>query len=81
MTQFNELPVRPLRERLIGYVKDYALTNYDKGGWDVIVECYDDDMIADVIGKARTPEGAIRKFRPLVSVWADRQADARNSAF
>ena len=66
---------------LVAVVKAHALTNYDKGGWDVVVEAYDDTMIADVIGKARTPKGAIAKFAPLVDVWADRQADAINSAF
>lgn len=66
---------------LVDIVKSHAIRNYDKGGWDVVVECYDDTMIADVIGKARTPKGAIGKFRPLVDVWADRQADAINSAF
>jgi nitrate reductase NapAB chaperone NapD len=66
---------------LIRQVEQYALDNYEKGGWDVIVECYDDEMIADIIGRARTIDGAIKKFKGIVSVYADRQADAINSAF
>lgn len=79
--RFSDFPEHTLRERLVAEVKAHALAHYNDGGWDVVVECYDDDMIADVIGKARTPKGAIGKFKPLVDVWADRQADAINSAF
>lgn len=62
---------------LINDIRGYALANYDKGGWDVIVEAWDDDQIADVIGKARTLNGALRKLRPIIDVYADRQTDAR----
>jgi len=66
---------------LVAAVKLHAHEHYDEGGWDVVVETYDDAQIAQVIGLARTEAGAIAKFADLVSVWADRQADARNSAF
>jgi hypothetical protein len=66
---------------LVGIVKAYASEHYDAGGWDVIVECWDDAQLADAIGYASTPAGAIDKLRPVVSVWADQQADAKNSAF
>lgn len=66
---------------LIEAVKSHALAHYTDGGWDVVVECYSDDEVAEVIGKATTVAGALRKFAPLVDVWSDRQADARNSAF
>lgn len=69
------------RQELIEQVKAYALEHYEDGGWDVVVECYDDAMIAEVIGKARTLKGALAKFKTVVSIYADRQADARNSAF
>lgn len=69
------------RDRLVQAIKDHAEEHYEDGGWDVVVECYGDEEIAGVIGKARTVKGALAKFQLLVSVWADRQADARNSAF
>ena len=65
------------RQSLIDAVKAHAIQQ----GWDVVVECYDDTMIDDMIGRARTPKGAIAKFHTLVSVHADRHADATNSAF
>jgi hypothetical protein len=47
----------------------------------VPAETYTDDEIHQQIGKARTFNGALRKFAPLISVWAEREAGARNSAF
>ena len=71
---------------LVEAVKAHALVHYAEGGWDVIVECWDDQQIADAItnaiGPIRTAEQAIAHFRDgVVAVWADQQADARNSAF
>lgn len=68
------------RQELVDAVKLHAVTHYSEG-WDVVVETMDDDDINDIIGLARTPAGAIKKFAPIVGVWADRIADARNSAF
>ncbi len=67
--------------QLVKAVKAHALEHYSDGGWDVIVETYTDDEIAAQIGQARTVRGALAKFADVVSVWADRQADAENSAF
>lgn len=69
------------QKTLVDAVKAHALEHYEDGGWDVIVECWEDDQISEQIGQAATIEGAIEKFDTVVSVWADRQADARNSAF
>jgi hypothetical protein len=69
------------KEELVQQVKWHAEEHYNDGGWDVIVECWDDEQIANQIGRARTVEGAVKKFKDVVSVWADRQADAINSAF
>lgn len=60
-------------------VKAYALEHYTDGGWDVIVETFEDDELAEAIGRATTLKGALRKLRPLVEVWNDRQQDAINS--
>jgi hypothetical protein len=66
---------------LVEQVKAHALAHYEDGGWDVIVECWEDEDIARQIGGARTLTGALAKLAPFVDVMADRQADARNSAF
>lgn len=70
-----------MTQELIDAVQEHAHDHYNEGGWDVVVECYSDEMIEEVIAGATTPAEAIAKFAPLVDVWADRQADAINSAF
>lgn len=68
---------------LVKAVQEYALKHYNDGGWDVIVECWSADEIASEVTESlcKTPEDAIKVFAPMVDVWADRQADAINSAF
>lgn len=73
-------PERTL-DALVEAVKAHALAHYEEGGWDVVVECWDDAQIAEHVKGTRTVTGAVGRFEGVVSVWADRQADARNSAF
>jgi len=69
-------------KEIIEAVKAHALEHYEDGGWDVIVECYDDEMLADRLKDCSTAEEAIESLRSCeIDVWSDRQADARNSAF
>ncbi len=68
-------------QELVRAIKDHALVHYEDGGWDVVVECWDDAEIAETIGEAGTIAEALDAFAPLIDVWSDRQADARNSAF
>lgn len=70
------MKLTPRQRTLIAAVRAHATENYSRGGWDVIVECYDDEAIAEVIGRARTIKGALAKFAPLIDVVADRQAEA-----
>jgi hypothetical protein len=65
---------------LVAAIKAYALKHYEDGGWDVVIEAWTDEQIAETIGKASTLRGAIWKMNRIVAVYADRQADARNSS-
>jgi hypothetical protein len=58
-------------------VMEHAEIYYHTGGWDVIVECWTVEDLA----KARSEDGSWDGILGAVDVWADRQADARNSAF
>jgi len=62
------------RRELIAAVQEYAKANYDVSGWSVIVECYDEQEIAEVIGRARTLKGALAKFATIVGVVGERIA-------
>jgi len=58
-------------------VMAHAVEHYNDGGWDVIVECWTIEDLAN----ARTEDGSWVGIEGAVDVWADRQADAINSAF
>lgn len=73
-----------MSERMVELVKavyDHADRHYNDGGWDVIAECFEPAEVAERLTDRMTEAEAIEQFGPSVSVWADRQADARNSAF
>jgi hypothetical protein len=67
-----------MNAKLIEQVKAYALLHYECGGWDVIVECWSDADIAEQISKARTLNGAIKRFKDIIDIYSDRQADGRS---
>jgi hypothetical protein len=65
---------------------DYAREHYDDGGWDVIYECWDASTVAHMVwfenrDMPETYEYALEQVSEIVSIYADRQADAENSAF
>lgn len=70
-------------EEIIKFIKQYAQDHYNDGGWDVIVECWGDSDIRDYLNscKITTQAEALKQFKRVVGVWADQQADAKNSAF
>lgn len=67
-----------MAEVLVEFIKAHALANYEAGGWDVVVECWDDAEIASHLQtcNAQTEGEALAAFAPLIDVWSDRQADA-----
>ena len=63
------------QQDLVTAVRAHANKNYEKGGWDFLVECYSDDEIVDLIGKASTVDGAIKKCADLLGVLDERRQD------
>jgi hypothetical protein len=57
-------------------LKDWALANYERGA-DTIVECWDDEDYEEVIREHGAD--ALSFIQRIAAVYADRQADARNS--
>jgi len=66
---------------LIKAVRDHAMANYEKDGWDYIIECYSDEDIKEAIGGAKTVAGAIRNVKQIVSRMDDRRKDVQGEIF
>ena len=62
-------------------IKAHALANYEKDGWDYVVECYDNAQIVEIIKTARTLAGAIKMMRAHGKPRADYRAEIQAEAF
>tara|TARA_R110002020_G_scaffold15254_6_gene54540 strand:+ start:462 stop:686 length:225 start_codon:yes stop_codon:yes gene_type:complete len=67
------------QQELVTAVRAHAIENYEKGGWDFLVECYSDDEIVDLISGARTESGAIKKCANLLGALDARRQDVISS--
>lgn len=65
-------------------MKNWCMENYDQGA-DTMVECWTDEDYARLFvnhdGKTMSERAAWKLLKDIASVYADQQADARNSAF
>lgn len=65
--------------KLVDAVKKYAKENYEKDGWDFIVECYEDEDIFSEIKNCRTEKGAISKIRKLAKLHNYQRMDVQKT--
>ena len=70
-------------QEMVSAVKTYALAHYNEGGWDSIVECYEDAELAEEIlrGKCSSTEEAIAYVGKGCNVWDDYRRDIEATAF
>lgn len=70
-------------QEMIEAVKTYAKAHYNEGGWDSIVECYEDSDLSKEIkeGKCSTVAEAIAYVGKGCEVWDDRRRDIEAEAF
>jgi hypothetical protein len=62
-------------------VKAFALANYEIDGWDIVIECYSDTEILEIIKNCRTENGAIKMVRAHIKPRADYRAEIQAEAF
>lgn len=57
---------------LVEAVKAHALKNYENG-WDVIVECWEDEDIEEKLRDVVTEADAIRVMNAIVNLWREQE--------
>lgn len=64
-------------------VQKHAVVNYEKSGWDYIVECWDRRAIEDELIRSRiyTVDAAVKAFAELAHIWDERRKDAEAEIF
>ncbi len=58
-------------EALVKFIRDHALRHYAEGGWDYLVECWDDAAILGEVKNCRSADAAIRKLRKTLKAMDD----------
>lgn len=66
---------------LVAAVRKYARDHYNVGGWDILVECYDDGDILELIEDATTVADAVSRVAKVLKIKADYRADIQAEAF
>lgn len=69
------------KAELVAAVRAHARKNYSKGGWDILVECWDNADIEEAIGNATTEDAAIRACARTLGIMDDYRADIQATAF
>lgn len=80
-TKQTDFEKRNQMEELVSAVRAHAITHYNTGGWDVLVECWNDAEIIEEIAGARTVKGAINNCAKTLRVIKDYGDDIRATAF
>lgn len=71
--------ITPELAALVEAVREHAIKNYERGGWDILVETYDAKEIVEVIGECTDLAGALIKCAEAVGVIASVRSDVWGS--
>ena len=79
MSEYMTKSERALRmQGWVRLVRNHASKHYERGGWDYVVEAWEDSDVAAAIGRATTIRGAIRNVGRRVRILNDRRQDVRS---
>lgn len=65
-------------QELIKAVRKYAEANWGKDGWDFLVECWEDQDIAEQIREGDTVQQAIARCRRVVRTMNEQRESVQN---
>lgn len=69
------------KQELVDGVKAHAKANYEDNGWDYLVECYDDDEVAELIEGATTVAEAIKAAGEIMAIKDERRGEIQSYAW
>jgi len=70
-------------ESVLAALVTHANENYERDGWDVLVECYSRQEILDELTREgiTTAEGAIAHFGDILKIHDENRQDIEGEAF
>lgn len=66
---------------LVDAVRAHAVEHYNEGGWDYVVECWEDWEILAVVRGCKRESQAIRRVRKQVRALDDHRREVQAEAF
>jgi hypothetical protein len=69
------------KSELVQMLKKYAFEHYEEDGFDVLVECYTDAEIEELIAGARTINGCIKKVKDELGPYNSYRKEIESTAF
>ena len=66
---------KQINDYRVDAVKAHAAEHYEDGGWDVIVECYTDEMVLELVRGSRSVKGGSTKAPSAKPRSAGRRID------
>lgn len=64
---------------LLDSIRQHAITHYEEDGWDILVECWSDDDILEVIGDSTSFEEAIIALSDTLSTINEYRQEIQNA--
>lgn len=65
-------------QELIKAVRKHAEANYNEGGWDFLVECWEDSDIAELLSEDDTVQTAIVKCERVVGAMDEQRREVQS---
>ena len=69
------------KKEVIERIRQYALNHYEIGGWDVLVEAWDDEDIWDEVKEAKNTLEAIAILKVILDVYEEKRLDIQAEIF
>lgn len=68
-------------DEIIKALRAYAIEHYEEGGWDFLVECWEDSEIIEELGDIDTFEAARDHMAKVLKTVDDYRKDIQGTAF
>jgi hypothetical protein len=63
------------QKSIVAFIRGYARDHYNEGGWDILVECWEDADIVKFMGDAKSIDEALRQITPILKANDDYRSD------
>jgi hypothetical protein len=62
-------------------IRAHAIHNYNRDGWDILVECWTDEEITEKLGRVRSLGTALLRMRGYLKPLNDQRAELRATEY